>query len=275
MQHTLTYRNSHLSYQKTGTGEKVIITFHGFGQNNTAFNELIEPLKTNYTFYAFDLFFHGGSKWNEGETTLEKAIWKEILLQFINRHQLNRFSLVGFSMGAKFVLATLEDFGDRVDQVYLVAPDGIKPSYWYRLATFSQATRYFFKRMILNPNLFYRVTSILEKLPFIDGRLLRFAESQMNTREKREKVYYSWVVFRHLKFKMKKIAYLTNHHSIHMMILVGKKDKVIPEKNIHRLSRHLPSCKLIILKTGHNRLLSESIQILIKSLSSYNSPQPA
>ena len=264
MLHTLVYKNSILSYQKTGHGEKVLLLFHGFGQHHRAFAALTETLAPHYTLYAFDLFFHGNSQWNEGELQLEKEMWKEIMVNFLNEHKIKKFSVLGFSLGGKFALTTLELFPKRIEQIFLLAPDGIKTNFWYSLATYPLLLRKFFKSMILKPGRLHAITSILHGLHVVDNSLLRFAESQMDTQEKRERVYYSWVVFRHMHVDLKNIADLIKCHPIKLTMMVGKHDKIITTQNMQRLLRHLHDYRLEILDTGHNGVIAGSIPILIK-----------
>jgi pimeloyl-ACP methyl ester carboxylesterase len=266
MQHTLRYKKSTLSYQQSGQGEKALLLFHGFGQHHRAFAELSEALGQHYTLYAFDLFFHGNSQWNDGEIPLEKAMWKEIIEHFLNEPKIQKFSVLGFSLGGKFALATLELFPEQIEHIFLLAPDGVKTNFWYSLATYPLLLRQFFKSMILKPGRLHAITSMLHTLRVVDHGLLRFAESQMDTQEKRERVYYSWVVFRHLHFDMRKIAGLIKDHDILLTMIIGKHDKIITTRNMQWLLRHLHDYQLETLDTGHNGVIAGSISILAKDL---------
>ncbi len=267
MHHILTYKNSTLSYQKSGHGDKVMLLFHGFGQHHRAFAALTETLASQCTLYAFDLFFHGNSQWNEGEQPLEKVMWKEIIVHLLNEHKIEKFSVLGFSLGGKFALTTLELFPQQIEHVFLLAPDGIKTNFWYSLATYPLLLRKFFKSMILKPGHLHAITSILHGLHLVDNSLLRFAESQMDTQEKRERVYYSWVVFRHLHLDLKNLAGLIKSHPIKLTMIVGKHDKIISTQNMQHLLRHLQDYQLEILDTGHNGVIAGSIPVLIKGIS--------
>jgi len=262
MQHTLTYKNSTLSYQQSGHGDNVLLLFHGFGQHHRAFAALTETLSLQYTLYAFDLFFHGASEWNEGEQPLEKDMWKEIVSQFLREHNIEKFSVLGFSLGGKFALCTLELFPSQIENILLLAPDGIKTSVWYSLATYPLLLRRFFKSMILKPGRLHAITSLLHALHVVDNGVLRFAESQMDTQEKRERVYYSWVVFRHLHVEMKKIAELITQHGIRLTLITGRHDKIITSHNMQRLLRHLKDYKHEVLNTGHNGVITGSIPVI-------------
>jgi pimeloyl-ACP methyl ester carboxylesterase len=231
---------AHLHY--TRTGDKALLMFHGYGQDASVFKD-IEG-------YSIDLFFHGGSKWNKGEEPLEKNEWKQIVSEFLEQNNIKDFSVLGFSMGARFALATLEAFPDRVKEIILLAPDGIKTSPWYSLATYPIAFRKFFKSMISNHARFSRIARISNQLGLIDKGVLRFVEAQMDSEEKRKRVYYSWVVFRHLKFDVKKIAAMIDQYNIKIRLYVGKYDKIITAKNMKGLTSNVQ-----IIEAGHNDLI--------------------
>jgi len=263
MQFEIKHKNSILAYQKSGQGDKVLLLFHGFGQHHKVFEQLHETLGTRYTLYAFDLFFHGNSTWNN-ETSLEKDTWREIMVQFLMENKISQFSVLGFSLGGKFALATLELFPVQIEKLFLLAPDGIKTNFWYSLATYPLLLRRFFKSMILKPGRLHAITTVLHTLHLVDNGILRFAELQMNTKEKRERVYYSWVIFRHLKFDMKEIASILLNHSISLTLIIGKHDKIITTENMKHLLRYMQDYQLEVLDTGHNGVITGSIPVLSK-----------
>lgn len=251
-----TFKESTLCYHKLGRGPKTLLFFHGYGQHGKVFEENSRQLGEEYTCYLFDLFFHGESTWGYGEEVLKKDFWNELIHAFLAEQQIERFSLAGFSLGGRFVFATLEACPQKVDGIFLLAPDGVKTNFWYNLATYPTAFRKLFKSMILHPNYFYSIANFIHKVGLVDRGLIRFAESQMRTLEMRSRVYHSWVVFRDLKFNMAGIAQLIQKNKIASSLIVGRFDKVITVDNMQKLLKHLPSCKVTILDTGHNGIIT-------------------
>jgi pimeloyl-ACP methyl ester carboxylesterase len=256
-------RTPELFYTKLGNGKEVLLLFHGFGQDNTAFTPLAHLLSHRYTCYIFDLYFHGKSKWAHDEQPLEKKEWHTILQQFLLENQIDSFSLLGYSMGGKFVLATLEAYADRIHKVFLVAPDGVKTSFWYNLATYPIVLRKLFKSMIHHPDRFLSISKTLNRIGVVDKGILRFAEHQMNTIEKRQRVYYSWVVFRKLRFHIQALAARINQHNIPVTIIVGKYDKVITPSSMNGFVKLLHKPRLIVFEAGHNLLAHPELADLI------------
>jgi pimeloyl-ACP methyl ester carboxylesterase len=255
------FLNGKLFYSKEGEGKRHILLFHGFGQDHGAFATWVPALKNDYSIYSFDLFFHGESVWPD-RNPMEKKGWKDILELFFEEEQIEMFEVAGFSLGGKFALATLEAFPARVKKIVLLAPDGIKTNFWYSLATYPVAVRALFKSMILHPIRFHRIARVLERIGLVDKGLMRFAASQMDTAEKRERVYFSWVYFRHLKFDLGYLAGLVNEYHISFLLMVGKHDKVISSESLNRILDKIDVYEFKILETGHNGVIDASASLL-------------
>jgi|SRR5437879_461210 len=254
MHNQIDYKENKLFYYKYGAGPKTILLFHGYGQDHTAFESWTELLKSDYTIYSFDIFLHGQSTWAASDA-LEKEDWKNVIKLFLQKEKLTEFELAGFSMGGKFAFATLESFPEKTKRMILIAPDGIKVNFWYRLATYPVAMRYLFESFVSKPKLFFSLTTFLQSIGIIDKYMLRFVTLQMDTEEKRKRVYFTWIYFRHLKFEMKSIADLLIERNIPLKIIVGRYDKVIPVKDMQLLLKYVPNGQLQILETGHGQLI--------------------
>jgi pimeloyl-ACP methyl ester carboxylesterase len=251
------YKNATLCYSVMGGGPKTMFFFHGYGQSKEAFYDKMKMLKHTHTSYSFDLFFHGESSWRYGENVIIKEFWAQLIKAFLDAFAISRFSMTGFSLGARFVMATLESVPDCIDQINLLAPDGVKTNFWYNLATYPVAFRKLFKSMILHPSRFFSLAHAIHTIGLVDKGLVRFAESQMKTEEMRYRVYYSWVVFRALKFDMRAFASFSANYSVEVNMIIGRYDKVITLQNMRRLLKHLPTCHVIVVNTGHNGIIEK------------------
>ncbi|MCU0355499.1 MAG: alpha/beta hydrolase [Cytophagales bacterium] len=249
------FQNSQLHYTRTGTGSEILLAFHGFGQTHAHFASLAAQLADRYTVYTFDLFYHGHSRWSHREQPLTKAQWRQGMESFLAQENIGVFALAGFSLGGKFALATLEAFPERVTELILIAPDGVKTSFWYSLATYPSWTRRLFRRVVVRPGEFQQLARLMRRLRLVDKGVLRFAESQMNTREKRHRVYFSWMVFRDFAFDMERMADEINRRHIPLTMFLGRYDKIITQANMTRLLKRVPHHRLVVLDSGHSQLL--------------------
>ena len=76
---------------------KTIVFIHGLGLNQDVWSWQISLFK-NHNLLIYDLLGHGDSKDPEGEVSLN--MFADQLLQIINHIKLERFTLVGFSLGS-------------------------------------------------------------------------------------------------------------------------------------------------------------------------------
>lgn len=239
-----------------GNGPKVILAFHGIGQDHRCFLPLVEVLKDQYTFYLFDLPFHGQSPPLTSEKlTLEE--WKAFLENFLSANKIEKFSIMGFSMGGKFALATLQLFPARIDSCWLLAPDGITESPWYRLATRFWLSKKVFRFFVSNVTRFKKLAEGLVSLGLVEKSAVKFAETTLATSEQRKRVYRSWVGFSLIRANMKLIAQYVKENGIDLTIFLGKHDALLPAYYVTPLTKHLPDLKPIVLKTGHHRLIEK------------------
>jgi pimeloyl-ACP methyl ester carboxylesterase len=244
-----------LAYCCWGRGSKIMLAFHGFGQNKEVFRNLAKVLENEYTFYSFDLFFHGESHRNRKNQPISKEEWQTLLTAFLEERNIEYFSLTGYSIGGKFVLATLEAFPDKVKELILIAPDGVKTSLWYSLATYPGWTQQLFKTLVFYPKHFQRFAGFLQSIRLVDKSLVKFAGSQLRTREQRLRVYYSWLIFKELHFEMRKIGEILNNRQIPLLMYLGKYDRMMRENNMQILLSKVKNHKLYILDCGHNTLI--------------------
>ena len=259
------YHQTVLYFQKFGTGDKVLLAFHGYGQNSSAFEKIGASVRTKYTIYSFNLFFHGKSVWPYGTKPLSKTYWVEVIENFLREEAIKTFSVAGYSMGGKFLLAILEAMAPKIEQIFFIAPDGIRTNPWYNLATYPIIFRRLFKVMVRYPQPLFGLMKLLLNLRVLEKGLIKFARNKMDSEIKRKRVYNSWVVFRHLSFNMENIADLINHHDIPVKMILGRYDKIITLDNMQDLLEKLNDYELIMLETGHNLLLDEFASYLQKN----------
>jgi pimeloyl-ACP methyl ester carboxylesterase len=256
------YKKAILHYTLYGKGPKILLAFHGYGQDHQVFKCMERVLGEEYTIYSFDLFFHGKSKWPFKEQPVTKKFVKEHLQALLQREKIERFSVMGFSMGGKMALTAIEGFAEKIDEVYLLAADGVDTNFWYTLVTYPKPLRRFFRGMVTRPELFFRTVEIMGKTKLVHKSLIKFSVFQMNSLKKRHRVYSSWVNFRKLTFNIRHIAKLINQHGIKTKVYIGEFDRVITVKNMRKLTDKLKDGELHVLKTGHNGLVWDVAKLM-------------
>ncbi|MVM32245.1 alpha/beta fold hydrolase [Spirosoma sp. HMF4905] len=251
-----------IAYQKFGNGQAIILAFHGFGQSSEVFAPLETTLGNQFTIFAMDLFFHGNSQY-VGDQLLTKSAWQGFIAVFLREQRIDRFSLMGFSLGGRFALATVEAFADRLDQLLLLAPDGITRSAWYWVATGSGLGRRLFRYVLEHLSMLNALGHTLTQLGLLNRTVMRFAEISLGTYEQRELVYKSWTQFRLIHPNLKAISKLLNDHSVQVRFFTGAFDRIVPGTYILPLTKQLRHFELTVLKTGHNHLIELASEKLV------------
>lgn len=253
---------STIFYYVAGSGTVPLIAFHGFGQTHKVFHSWVETLGEKFQLILVDVYFHGKSTWDNPDVPMEKGDWKELMTILLAREGISTFSVAGFSLGGKFALATFEAFPGQVRTLYLIAADGVRPSFWYTLATWPRPLRALFKSLISHEKRFTRLTKLARTLGLVDKYVLRFAENQMDTPAKRARVYNTWVVFRHLKFDMNHLLRMMEAYGTRVIVITGHYDRIIPPQRLEPVFKRLKNVTFHVLETGHNSLLPAAASVI-------------
>ena len=147
------HEGNRLAYYKVGYGPATLVAFHGFGQSGRVFQPLDETIGHRFTVFAVDLFFHGNSQYTSRQL-LTKTDWQRLIGAFLDGQGVDRFSLMGFSLGGRFALATAEAFASQLDQLILIAPDGVTRTSWYWAATTTRLGRWLFRHGLRHLSVF-------------------------------------------------------------------------------------------------------------------------
>lgn len=254
--------SSKLHYRKVGMGPRVLLAFHGYGQSSAYYLAMEAALGQDYTIYAFDLFFHGQSHLHKHNMPLTKEFLAQFIQHFLEKEGVEQFSLMGFSMGGKFALTLVERLPQYIQELFLIAPDGIKTSFWYNIATYPGWLQQLFKRTVLKPEPFFKLLQVLHKYNLVHRSLLRFAHFQMDSTAKRLRVYRSWVGFRDLNFDIREIVALLNRHHVPVTMFLGEYDEIISPRRVAVFVDALEKGELVMLKTGHSNLIQDVADLL-------------
>ncbi|MDR7245139.1 MULTISPECIES: alpha/beta fold hydrolase [Priestia] len=106
-----------LTFQYREVGEAsapAIVALHALGMSAESWDEVAGVLGKEYRFLALDQRGHGGSERTDAYTF---ELMCDDLLQFVNTMNLERFTLIGHSMGGTVSYLFSETFPERVDRL--------------------------------------------------------------------------------------------------------------------------------------------------------------
>lgn len=106
-----------LHYEIKGTGKKNLILLHGFMENLLIWEHMEDLLSEDFRLIKIDLPGHGRSKVLDDVHTME--LMAEKVDEVANKLALEKFHLLGHSMGGYVALAYAEKFGEKLQSLTL------------------------------------------------------------------------------------------------------------------------------------------------------------
>ncbi|HEX5023800.1 MAG TPA: alpha/beta hydrolase [Agriterribacter sp.] len=258
------YKNSQVHCIQWGKGNEWLICFHGFGENAESFQHLATALAEKYTVIAIDLPLHGQTVWNEEMTCTPEDIMN-IIYKLPGLEDCS-FSLAGYSMGGRVALAVYQQMPQRIQQLILLAPDGIKVNGWYWLATQTAMGNRLFRYCMKDPWLFFGVTSTLKSLGIINIGVYNYVQKHLQESEMRSRLYAIWTLMRKIRPDIPVVQSLINVNQTPVILLYGKNDNIIRFATGERFKKGIDAfCHLHVLHCGH-RMLHEKNTSTIAAL---------
>jgi len=262
--HFVAYKNSSLHYCLWGTGNKLLLCLHGFGETASGFHVFEPFLHREYTIIAPDLPLHGETLWHDPLLFTAEDI--TAVIDSIPALHKRNFSLMGYSMGGRIALHLYQHMPGRIKELILIAPDGIKINIWYRFATQNRLGNIIFKYVMRNPRFFFWITRVLRKGGMINTGVYKYVHIHLQNADMRMQLYNIWTTMRRMKPDIRQIKSLIKANKTTVVLIYGRFDRVIRYTTGEQFRSGIESfCDLHILDAGH-RLLTEKNAAVIATL---------
>jgi pimeloyl-ACP methyl ester carboxylesterase len=253
------HRQFQLDYLALGEGDKAIICFHGFGRKAEDFEVFQSLLQPDQRLIAINLFAHQDSVFPAERIhnhPLQPAEWKEIMLAFFAHENIENCDLIGYSMGGRIAMMTVQLLPERVKSLLLIAPDGLKINWLYRFASGTILGKWIYRKLIHNPKPLFWITDVAHKLRFINDKLHRFVYVHLDSEPKRQLVYDAWLIHKKMFPDLDVVASHVRKGMPFNMVF-GKYDSVITPALGKNMSRIIGSDKHYHeIESGH-QLINE------------------
>jgi pimeloyl-ACP methyl ester carboxylesterase len=238
-------------FHEYGTGAKPMLAFHGYGMTGRQFNVLEKSILGKYHVHGFDHFFHGESTltgWTEKQIIagMPRQMVRLYLEAWFNTYGWQKVSLMAYSIGADIALILLEEFPEWIEELILMAPDGLAPYKGFQLIQHHPVGKVMFSRAIKSKWLAPTVLKNLKRLNVIDQSLYTIAYNEIDTPKKRLDVYYTLNLIKQLVPDTAKVVRLINERQIKCLLIFGKDDLLFPK-----------SAAMPVLNQLHNALIYE------------------
>lgn len=258
------FGSSSIHYSCRGTGTKLLLCFHGYGESASSFACLETALGNDFTILALDLPFHGGTQWSDGlyfdpkqlPVLIDKIIADLPVLS-------DSWCVLGYSMGGRVALSLLEMIPDRIARLVLLAPDGLKVNSWYWLATQWSPGNLVFRWAMHRPAFFFFLLRMAQKMNWVNAGVYKFIFRYIDDARVRDELYKRWTVMRGFKPDIPSIRSIIREKGTQIRLLYGRHDRIILSRTGEQFRKGIEAwCSLTILDTGHALLQPRQVETI-------------
>ncbi|MBO9593899.1 MAG: alpha/beta hydrolase [Niabella sp.] len=261
----LSYRQSVISYGVSGTGAQPVICLHGFNESAQSFS-VLKNNSNHYTILAIDAPFHGNTRWEEGPRFTPGQL-HEIIQLLLSAESFNitkPLILVGFSMGGRMCLSYYQQYPQTVQQLMLLAPDGLEMSFWYWCAAHTILGNRLFALTMKKPGWLIKFAGILYKAGIINAGVKKFAVHYLHQSQVREMLYTTWTAFRFFTPDIAQVKKIIAQTQTPVQLYFGQYDNVIPAKRGLQFVKNIePFAHVHVLEAGHRLLQDKTVQTIL------------
>jgi pimeloyl-ACP methyl ester carboxylesterase len=154
----------------------------------------------------------------------------------------------------------------QINNLVLLAPDGLHMNPWYWFATQTSLGNRFFNHVMEHPQGFIRTFRKASTYNLLNKGVMKFVDRYLEDDHIRKQVYIVWTAFRKFKPNLGLVKDLINKHNIPVHLIYGRYDTIIPqtpgEKFFHGLKARK---KMDVLETGHQVLHIRNAQYIAEA----------
>ena len=239
-----------------GSGPELLIALHGFSDRARMFAVLEPALAERYTVVAIDWPFHGQTTWEPN--TFSKEDLLGIIRQVLKERGKERFSLMGFSFGARLVQALLPDLIDQMNKLYLLSPDGVKTKGMSMAARTPMWMRHFLYKILKKPGWFIALLNFGRKIGVAPPMIHHFLTNNLNKPDRFRRTFGCWLAMKSFYLRRHIIQRILGESHLKTDVYIGLSDPMLQQKTLKKLYEGLPNVRVFWLDDGH-RLIGEEL----------------
>jgi pimeloyl-ACP methyl ester carboxylesterase len=265
--HFLLYKKSTIHYSRFGTGSRLALCFHGYGESEKVFHFLEKEAGNHYTFLAIDLPFHGQTVWNEGLLFTPLDLQQIVAAIIKEAGTSGTITLLGYSLGGRIALRLYQSSPESIDQLVLLAPDGLTVNPWYWFATQTWLGNRCFKLTMHKPGWFFGLLQLGKKLGWVNSSVFKFVQHAIGDAAIRKLLYERWTALRKIRPCLPHIKkQLQQQHTI-VRLVYGKHDRIILPVRGELFCRGIEAQSSIrIIHSGHQLLHPKHTEEIVQAL---------
>ena len=252
-------------FRKLGSGQRLLIAFHGFGVDSSVFQCLEPPLQGIFTIYAIDLPFHGQTRWAGKDFSPEQL---EVVIQAILQQEgKQRFEALGHSLGGRLWLCLLGRLAGRLDALYLLAPDGLQTRWMGLAERMPLLLRRLAGQLATRPDRGLALARGLQQRGLIDEFVIRYLVHHLGDNHRRNRLLYTWYALSNFPLNAVKARKYLSASQAATLVLLGKRDQVIPAVALRAVLEGMKHVRIREVDANHQTICQLVAPFLVEGLS--------
>ncbi|MBL7923993.1 MAG: alpha/beta hydrolase, partial [Bacteroidia bacterium] len=168
-------------------------------------------------------------------------------------------SMIGYSQGGRIVMGLIHRLPHRLQEVFILAPDGLQPNKIRNWVSRTRSGRGIAKLFVKNAALLQGTIRMLARFGFISEKIKQFYLHQSASEKDRFRIYHTWLCLRNYETHPHLMDHYCRTRNIRTAFIMGKYDTIIPVKLAERFLQTMQhKADLHILDCGHKLLQSRS-----------------
>jgi len=260
--HKIVEKNFEVEYIIFGDGERVLLAFHGFNNRSEDFLPLGQGLHGKFRIVSVNIFFHGESVASDElvEKGMSDGDLRHLFHTLMNIVPAESYYLMGFSLGGRIAIKLAELLPKKVAQLYLLSPDGIRPAPIYNFLTQTWIGRSLFRHSVYHPSSYMALGNLLKAMRIVSAKRINLVKNNFDTKEKRERVFKTWLLLRNAYVRPKKLNKLIRKFQLRTTFFFGEHDAIIPKRLADKfVSKKDDLVSIEVMKTGHMLLREKTL----------------
>lgn len=266
IQKIINYKDLQLEYFVKGTGPEVIFCMHGHSKSPFDFEFLANE---NRTIISLHLFYHGNSHFPESrieKNPLQVHEFKALIDLLFEKEKVEKFHMLAFSQGGRFVLSILPLYAPRIKSVQLISPDGMDNNSFYNRTSRKKWARKLFSSWESNPKSIMKFAYLGKKLRLVRPKVYQFMENLTADPETFQRASKTWRGFRLVQPNETEISKALAEYKIPFKIIMGKFDQVIRPPQAYAFAKRIhQENKVIEIECGHD-FFNEKYRSMLESV---------
>ncbi len=215
-----------MSYWRFGTGTRLLVCLHGFGDRGAMFLRLAEQFGDTFTICALDLPHHGHSIWRE--PFFNGIDLRDIIRHIVAAEGFERFELMGYSFGGRILQRMIWHFAARLDRLYLLAPDGLQTRWMFEISMTPRWTRRMLGRLLARPTWFLRILEWFYRRGLINDFIYQFTIRHLHRKDRQERLFCYWLSMDDFVIAPDRVRQKIRRERIPTDLFFGTTDKLVP-----------------------------------------------